>query len=107
MNNKLEEFLGGFKLGEIIHKNEIDTQKNKNCALKCVIITLSILLVILAAIFVIYKFATDKLDDYDEFDDDFDDDFLFDDDDDADTEDLSTEKEVSSNDNSEQDSKEE
>lgn len=82
MNNKLDEFLDGLKLGELLHRNEIEAQKNKNCALKSCLITISILIVIVAVAIAAYKIISDKIDDYDEFDDDFDDDFIFDDEDD-------------------------
>ena len=84
MNNKLEDFLGGIKIGELIHKNEVETEKSKNCILKCCLITLAVIAVVAIAGFTAYKLITKKLDEFDDFDDDFDDDFFFEDEEDAD-----------------------
>ena len=84
MNNKLEDFLGGIKIGELIHKNEVETEKSKNFVLKCCLITIAVVAVIALVGFSAYKIITKKLDEFDDFDDDFDDDFLFEDEEDLD-----------------------
>lgn len=80
MNTKIEEFVNGLKLGEKLHKNEIEEEKNKNCVLKGCIIVLAAVLLIVATAFTVYKLTQKDYDDFDDFDDDFDDDFMFDDD---------------------------
>lgn len=73
MNNKVEEFFNGFKLGELLHRNELSKEKEKNNKLCTIITVFAIIAVIVAIVLVAYKFL--KRRPIEEFEYDFDDDF--------------------------------
>ncbi len=74
MNNaKIEEFLNGFKIGELLHRNEVSKEKEKNCKL-CTALTITLIIILIGAIaFAVYKLT--KKEPLEEFEYDFDDDF--------------------------------
>ena len=81
-NTKLEEFFNGFKLGELLHRNELNKEKeekSKLCTALIIITTIAIVTVAIIALCKYFKRRPIEEFEYD-FDDDFDDTFTIDED---------------------------
>lgn len=78
MNKKIEELIAESKLKEILHKNEVEKQKN---TIIWVLAIIGAVAAVAAIAYAVYRFFTpDYLEDFeDDFDDDFDDYFSEDD----------------------------
>ena len=76
-NTKIEEFFNGFKLGELIHRNELAKEKEEKKALCAIITVVAIVAVIVIAVNKYFKRRPIEEFEYD-FDDDFDDTFSMD-----------------------------
>lgn len=80
MNNKVEEFFNGFKLGELLHRDELSKEKEKNNMLCTIITVFAVIAVIVATVLIAYKFLKRRpIEEFEyDFDDDFDDSFSMD-----------------------------
>lgn len=82
-NTKLEEFFNGLKLGELLHRNELNKEKEENNKLCTALIIVSVIALIAITIIAINKyFKRRPIEEFEyDFDDDFDDTFTIEDDD--------------------------
>lgn len=76
-NTKLEEFFNGFKLGELLHRNELNKEKEEKNKLCTALIIISIIALVTIAIIAVCKyFKRRPIEEFEyDFDDDFDDTF--------------------------------
>lgn len=75
VNNKIEELLNAAKLGEFVHKKQIEDEKKNT--IFWILAIIGAITAVAGIAYAVYKYVTpDYLEDFeDDFDDDFDDDY--------------------------------